>query len=451
MGISRRQFLHGLAAGAGAAALGPQLLWGARQPDAAKPNIIVIFTDDQGWGDLSCFGSKEIDTPRIDQMAKEGTKFTDFYVGAPVCSPSRAALLTGCYPARLGFGQLALYPGIPQGLHPDEVTVADVLKTQGYATTCIGKWHVGGNRLTKKDGDLLVYHPLRRGFDEFYGFNSNGSWARPLVRGYEALEDVDPNKITAQLTKETIRFIKANREKPFFAFVSHWMPHVPLGTAERFRGKSKQGPYGDTVEELDWSTGEILKTLKELDLDRNTLVIFTSDNGPWLSKKDKGGSAGPWRGGKFKHTEGGQRVPCVMRWPGTIPAGRTCSQVASTIDFLPTFAALAGGKAPDDRVLDGHDIRPMITGKEGAASPYDKVGFFYAHNKFKPVRRGKWKYADVWGDDRLHDLTSPQHEKRNLADDHPKLVAELKDLATAKWKDFEKNGRPIGNVKKAKK
>ncbi len=439
MHVSRRQFLRNAAAGAGAAALWPGMLRAAERN--RKTNFIVIFTDDQGYQDLGCFGSPNIRTPHIDRMAAEGVKFTDFYVAAAVCSPSRAALLTGCYPARIGFTFGALYPGISRGLHPNEITVADLLKQRGYATTCIGKWHVGGPH--------KPYMPTTRGFDSFFGMIASNDYPRtPLYRGLEVIEKKpDQSLLTQRYTREAIEFIKANRDKPFFLYLPHTMPHVPLSASERFHGKSQRGPYGDAVEEIDWSTGEILKTLRALNLDRNTLVIFTSDNGPWLSKGKNGGSAAPWVGGKFKPTEGGQRVPCVMRWPGTIPAGTVCAEVASAMDFYVTLAAIAGARLPDDRVIDGKDIRPLMTARVGAASPYAECGFFYDHSKFKPVRRGKWKYSNVWGDDRLYDLSTPEHETRNLAKANPGIVTELRALSEAKWREIAKNSRPIGDLK----
>jgi arylsulfatase A-like enzyme len=442
MRTSRREFLRGFAAGAGALALGPELLRAAA--GQRKPNFIIVFTDDQGYQDLGCFGSPDIKTPHIDRMAAEGMKLTDFYVAAPVCSPSRAALLTGCYPMRIGFTFGALWPGISRGLHPDEITIADLLKRQGYATTCIGKWHVGGPH--------RPYMPTSRGFDSFFGMVASNDYPRtPLYRGLEVIEKKpDQSLLTQRYTQEAIQFIKANRKRSFFLYLPHTMPHVPLSASEKFRGKSKRGPYGDAVEEIDWSTGEILKTLKDIGVDDNTLVVFTSDNGPWLSKGRDGGSAAPWVGGKFKFTEGGQRVPCVMRWPGTIPAGRVCSEVASAMDFFVTFAALAGAKLPDDRVIDGKDIRPLMTARSGAVSPYAACGFFYHHKRFRPVRRGKWKYADVWGSDRLFDLSTLEHEKKNLAKAHPEIAAELKALSEAKWREIQKNSRPIGDLELSK-
>ncbi|MCG3179800.1 MAG: Arylsulfatase [Phycisphaerae bacterium] len=445
MSISRRQFIRSMAAGAAGAAgaldLLPRLL-AADEGPKRRPNFVIIFTDDQGWEDLGCFGSPLIKTPCIDRMAAEGMKFSDFYVAASVCSPSRAALLTGCYPARIGFDFGALYPGISRGLNPGEITIADLLKKQGYATACVGKWHVGGPH--------KVYMPTSRGFDSYFGLIASNDYAKtPLYRGLEVVEPKpDQSLLTQRYTDEAVKFIRANKDRPFFLYLPHAMPHVPLAASEKFRGKSKRGLYGDACEEVDWSTGEILKTLKELKLDEHTLVIFTSDNGPWLEKGKDGGSALPWIGGKFKSTEGGQRVPCVMRWPGTIPAGKTCSEVASAMDFYVTFAALAGAKLPDDRVIDGKDILPLLRAEPGAASPYAECGFFYDNKNFKPVRRGKWKYSGVWKDDRLYDLSTPEQEKKDVAKDNPKLVAELKALSEAKWKEMAEHFRPIGDLGK---
>jgi len=444
MSLTRRTLLRTAAVCFGAAAICPGSLHAAAEPaPARKPNFVIVFTDDQGYQDLGCYGSPLIATPNIDRMAAEGMKFTDFYTASSVCSPSRAALLTGCYPMRLGFNFGALYPGIPQGLNPREITMADMLKTQGYTNACIGKWHLGGNNLSSGDKDLLVYHPLKRGFDYFYGFNSNGAWLRPLVRNYELVDkEVDTDRITGQLTAEAVTFIKENKSKPFLLYLAHWMPHLALGASERFKGKSKRGPYGDAMEEVDWSTGEVLKALKDAGIDDSTLVIFTSDNGPAKSKGEEGGSADPWVGGKFGSQEGGQRVPCVMRWPGTIPAATTCTEVATTMDFFVTFAGITGGKVPADRVIDGKDILPLMTAQQGAVSPYTECGFFYQNPTQKNVRKGTWKF----GDNKLYDLTSPEHETRNLAKQHPEIAAELKALAEDKWKEIERNFRPIGDL-----
>lgn len=442
MQTTRRDLLKGLAVGAGSLALG-MLPWQALAAAAEqkKWNFVVILTDDQGYQDLGCFGSPDISTPNIDRMAAEGMKFTDFYAAAAVCSPSRAALLTGCYPMRIGFTFGALYPGISKGLNPAEITIADLLKQQGYATTCIGKWHVGGPH--------KPYMPTSRGFDSFFGLIASNDYPKtPLYRDLAVIEEnPDQTLLTQRYTQEAVGFIKANRGKPFFLYLPHNMPHLPVHASAKFAGKSKRGPYGDAVEEIDWSTGEILKTLKELDLDKRTLVVFTSDNGPWLSRKTNVGSADPWLGGKFDATEGGQRMPCVMRCPGIIPAGKICSEVATTMDFFVTFAALTGAKIPGDRVIDGKNIMDLLIAKNGAVSPYDKEGFFYAHAKFKPVRKGKWKYSNIWGDGRLYDLSTPEHEKQNLAKANPRIVAELQALSEAKWKEIEQHQRPIGDLK----
>jgi arylsulfatase A-like enzyme len=263
------------------------------------------------------------------------------------------------------------------------------------------------------------------------------------VRNYDLLEkEVNTDKITGQITAEAVQFIRNNKSKPFFLYLTHWMPHLALGASAKFKGKSKRGLYGDAVEEIDWSTGEILRTLQEEGLDSNTLVIFTSDNGPAKSTGEEGGSADPWVGGKFQSTEGGQRVPCVMRWPGRIPAGSVCSEVATAMDFFVTFAGLTGAQVPTDRVIDGKDILPLMTARKGAVSPYDECGFFYSNPTQKPVRRGKWKF----GDNKLFDLSTVEQERRNVARQHPEIAAELKTLGEEKWKEIEKNFRPIGDL-----
>ena len=439
MGISRRAFLHGLAAGAGAFALGPGILRAAT--GRRKPNFIVIFTDDQGYQDLGCFGSPDIRTPHIDRMATEGMKFTDFYVAAPVCSPSRAALLTGCYPARIGFTFGALYPGISRGLNPKEITIADLLKREGYATTCIGKWHVGGPH--------KPYMPTSRGFDSFFGMIASNDYRKaPLYRGLEVIEKKpDQSQLTQRYTQEAIQFIKANREKPFFLYLPHTMPHVPLSASEKFAGKSKRGPYGDAIEEIDWSTGEILKTLKELGLDEDTLVIFTSDNGPWTSKGKDGGSAAPWVGGKFKPTEGGHRVPCVMRWPGTIPAGRTCEEfVSNAVDLPSTFCEAAGAPIPD--TFSGVSLLGSACGTGGTCR--QDIFSSYHGNQFgaftqRMVRDRRWKY--VWNatdTDELYDLDSDPGELVNRLRD-PACAAELQRLRGRMVAWMKEIGDPMCN------
>ena len=307
--VNRRDFLKALAGGAAAASLPA---WAFAKAAGDRPNFVVIFTDDQGYQDVGCFGAPKIKTPNLDRMAAEGMKFTDFYVAASVCSPSRAALLTGCYPTPTGVTRV-LFPRDKTGLKPGMKTIADVLKTRGYATTCIGKWH-----LVHKPPHLPTFH----GFDSYFGIPySNDMRPTPLMRNTETVEEpANQATLTQRYTEEAVAFLKANKDKPFFLYVPHTMPHVPLAASETFKGRSAGGLYGDVIEEIDWSTGEILKTLKELGVDSKTLVIYTSDNGPWLSKKAHGGCSLPLRDGKFSTYEGGFREPCSMRWPGTIPA-----------------------------------------------------------------------------------------------------------------------------------
>ena len=373
--------------------------------------MVIVFADDLGYGDLSSYGSPSIRTPHLDRMAREGVRFTDFYSAAAICTPSRAALLTGCYAARVSMLDV-LIPGQREGLHPDEVTIADMLRERGYATACIGKWHLG---------DYAEVLPTRQGFDSYYGIPfSNDMFMSPtlkladdvllregltreevrpvefqdmvpLMRGDEVIEyPCDQTTLTQRYTHEAMEFIRENRDKPFFLYLPHAMPHVPLFTSVDFEGVSERGLYGDVVEELDWSVGEILETLSDLGLDERTLVVFTSDNGPWFLDDGRGGSAGPLRGYKFQTYEGGVRVPCIMRWPGKIPAGVVRHEVAGTIDLLPTIAEITGARAPNDRVIDGRSIWKLISGEPGAESPHEAF-FYYTENGLEAVRQGKWK------------------------------------------------------------
>ncbi|MGH9840410.1 MAG: sulfatase family protein, partial [Blastocatellia bacterium] len=326
-----------------------------------KPNIIVILADDLGYGDLACYGHPTIATPNLDRMAAEGMKFTQFYAGASVCTPSRAALLTGRYPVRSGVTRV-LIPKSTGGLPESEVTIAETLGDAGYATMCVGKWHLGSRR---------PHLPLNHGFDHYYGIpysNDMSPWAQPdnptfngdpphpLLRDFEVTnrEEPDQTQLTRLYTDESVKFIReqAKKKKPFFLFLAHTFPHVPLYASASFKGKSRRGLYGDTVEEIDASCGDILRALKELGIERETLVVFTSDNGPWIGKKLDGGSPGPFNEGKVSTWEGGFRVPFIARWPGRIAAGVTTRAFATAMDLFPTFVNLAGGKAPADRVMD---------------------------------------------------------------------------------------------------
>jgi arylsulfatase A len=454
------------------------LLFGtARAPAAAaeRPNVVIIFTDDQGYGDVGCFGNVNVQTPNLDRMADEGMKFTDFYVGCPVCSGSRTALLTGCHYPRVSMGAV-LFPGSKIGLHPDEVTIAEVLKEQGYATACIGKWHLG---------HLPPFLPTRQGFDTYFGIPySNDMWIDPaaklsddvvlregwtperirsekpprnevpLMRDEEVIEyPVDQTTLTRRYTEEAVRFLREHRDGPFLVYLPHTMCHHPLHVSEEFRGKSDRGLFGDVILELDWSVGQILGALKELGIDEKTLVIFTTDNGA------APGSSLPLRAKKGSLYDGGIRVPCIMRWPGTIPAGKACSEVAATIDLLPTIAGLCGGKLPE-RTIDGKDIRPLMQGRPGAKSPHE--AYIVVHGGRVAVRSGKWKFYP-WAEGRgrrrpksdekpkgppvqLYDIAADVAETTNVAEQNPEVVTRLTKLVEERQEDLRENRRPAGRV-----
>jgi arylsulfatase A len=414
----------------------------------ARPNFIIILCDNLGYGDVGCFGSKLHRTPHIDRMAQQGMRFTDFYSTSGVCTPSRASLLTGCYPRRVNMhvaedGRPVLSPVAKKGLHPDEVTIAELLRARGYATACIGKWHLG---------DQLPFLPTRQGFDYYLGIPySDDMTARPergwpplpLMVNEEVVEaPVDRNLLTKRYTERAIKFIKANKEKRFFVYLSHAMPGSTTSpfSSRQFQGKSANGPWGDSVEELDWSTGEILEALGQLDLDERTLVVWTSDNGAPRRNPAQGLNT-PLAGWGYTSAEGGQRVPCIMWWPGKIPAGTSCSELCTMMDLLPTFAGLARSKPPQDRIIDGHDIWPLLSGEPGAKSPYE--GFYYYYmGQLQAVRSGKWKlhlplqakWRNFRGDTtaseaELYDLKTDVGETRNLAGEHPGIVRRLLALA----------------------
>jgi arylsulfatase A len=429
-----------------------------------KPNFIIIFCDDLGYSDIGCFGSKLHRTPNVDKMATEGTRFTSFYVTSGVCSPSRSSLMTGCYPRRVNLhqdhsGQWVLFPRGKRGLNPQETTIAEVLKKAGYQTAIIGKWHLG---------DQPDFLPTRQGFDQYFGIpysNDMGHDSRkqpyrypplPLMRNEEVLEqEPDQRQITQRYTDEAVRFIQSNQDKPFFLYLPHTMPHWPQYSSARFEGKSKNGKWGDAVEEIDWSTGVILQTLKELNLDENTLVIFTSDNGGAVQH---GAHNEPLKGGKGSTYEGGQRVCNVMRWPGTIPAGRECKELITSMDLLPTFARLAGTQPPTGVIIDGKNIEPLIRGAKDAKSPHDAF-YYYFRDTLECVRWGKWKLriAQVRGGKpeelpQLFDLEKDLSETHNLARLHPEIVTRIMKIADAARKDLGdgteqgQNQRPAGLV-----
>ena len=452
---SRRDFLKAAGVGAASIALGgcgKSIFAGGEEGGNSKPNVVIIFTDDQGYQDVGCFGSPLIKTPNLDRMCAEGRKFTDFYVAGPVCSPSRAALMTGCYPLRVGIPKV-LFPADVIGLNPAEVTIADVLKEQGYATACVGKWHLGHHK---------EFLPTRQGFDYYFGIPYSNdmrpenpeAWARqqkypplPIVENEETIEaNPDQRYLTRRYTAKAVEFIGANKDQPFFLYLPHTMPHIPLYASEDFAGKSARGLYGDVIEEIDWSVGEILKTLKEAGVDEKTFVLFTSDNGPWLVQKEDGGSALPLRNGKGTTYEGGMREPCIMRWPGRIPAGTVCGEMCGTIDMLPTIAGLAGGKVPADRVIDGRDIWALISGKAGAKTPHDEF-FYYNTNRLEAVRSGKWKLRKA-PDAELYDLEGDISESKNVAAEHPELVEKLSERMRQFHAELMQTRRPAGTLEK---
>jgi arylsulfatase A len=417
--------------------------------DSRQPNFIIIFCDDMGYGDLGCFGSTKNRTPNIDQMAQQGMRFTSFYSTCGVCTPSRSSLMTGCYPRRVNmhedaYGDWVLFPVSPKGLNPSELTIAEVLKKQGYNTACIGKWHLG---------DQPEFLPTRQGFDYYFGIpysNDMGAEQRsknpplPLMRNEKVIEaPVEQKTLTQRYTQEAIQFITSNQDKPFFLYLPHTMPHLPLAASEQFAGKSANGLYGDTIEEIDWSTGQILNTLKNLNLDENTLVVFTSDNGGYYP-----GSNLPLSGGKATTMEGGMRIPCIMRWPGSIPDNQKCAEVASTIDLLPTFAQLSDAELPADRIIDGKNIWPLMTAETGTQTPH-KAFYYYFMGQLHAVRSGKWKLHlplkvkhTGWRRDpfeypgELFDLETDIAEKVNVIDDHPDVVQSLTALAEKAREDI---------------
>ncbi len=428
--ISRRRFLRGLGAGAAGMAMVPCAPRAEADAESKRPpNFVVILIDDLGYQDLGCFGASLIKTPCLDQMAAEGAKFTSFYAQT-VCSPSRAALLTGCYPNRVGFPRV-LFPQDKIGISADETLLPQVLKTRGYVTACIGKWHLG---------HLPPFLPTRHGFDYFYGLpysndmevTKRGDPPLPLMRNEEIIEQpAVQDTLTQRYTQEATAFIREHKDQPFFLYLPHTMVHVPLHVSDAFRGKSAQGLYGDAVQEIDWSVGEVLKTLKESGLDDNTLVLFTSDNGPWLTQHENGGAARPFRDGKGTTYEGGLREPTILRWPGRIPAGTTCPQMAATMDLLPTFATLAGAEKPKDRVIDGYDIRALLWHPDTAQSPRNTM-FYYRNEELQAVREGKWKLhlaLQKRPDVELYDLDADIGESKNVAAEHPDIVKHLNALA----------------------
>lgn len=463
----------------------------AAQQKDGKPNVVVIFVDDMGYGDLTAYGATQYQTPNLDRLAKEGMRFTHFYAAQAICSASRAGLLTGCYPNRIGFSG-ALGPKAETGLDPDETTIAELLKSAGYRTAAIGKWHLGHHQ---------IFLPLQQGFDEYLGLpysndmvpfyydgtrNIPAAYERkksfpelPLIQGNERIRELrtlrDQDELTTLYTETAVDFIKRNRNHPFFLYLAHSMPHVPLAVSDKFRGKSEQGLYGDVMMELDWSVGEIIKALKAQGVAEQTLVVFTSDNGPWMNFGDHAGSTGGLREGKATSFEGGQRVPCIMYWPNVIPAGTICEKLASTIDILPTLADISGSELPK-RKIDGVNLLPLLR-HEVAANPRDHFYYYFGQNNLEAVRQGRWKlvfqhryrsYEDVLPGQNglpgeytqkktaqaLYDLRRDPGERYDVSARHPDVVEMLSQLADQAREDLGddltgnpgKNRRPIGNL-----
>ena len=423
------------------------------------PNFVIIFCDDLGWGDLTCYGHPTIATPNLDRMAAEGTRMTQFYTAASVCTPSRAALLTGRYPARSGLygDRRVLFPDSVGGLQDSEHTIAEVLRRNGYATGMVGKWHLG---------HLPEYLPTEHGFDRYYGIPYSNDMDKqapkekrgravfhdpdyrhfnvPLMKGRrgEAIEMIerpaDQRTITRRYTEHALDFIRDAKDQPFFLYLAHSLPHVPLFRHESFQGHSRAGLYGDVIEEIDWSVGQVLQELRDQGLSDETMVVFTSDNGPWLTFGDQGGSAGPLRNGKGTTFEGGMRVPAIFWMPGAIPAGVVSAELASTLDLLPTLAAMSGAAVPDDVVLDGFDLTGLLVQQQ--PSPRKSM-FFYRDDRLMAIRHGRHKAHYITQDSYvrgaqpqkhdpplLYDLETDLGEKRNIAKSHPKVLAEIDEV-----------------------
>ena len=446
------------------------VLSGAASAGAPRPNFVLILADDLGFGDLGCYGNRHIRTPNLDRMATGGVRLTSFYA-QNVCGPSRAALLTGCYPIRVAEPRNVKHAHTV--LHPGERTIAEALATQGYVSGLVGKWHLAGNGAHERGPGTGPYRselmPNAQGFDSFFGTPSHNGvtrevdskrWITELMRDEEVLESpVDLSSLTKRYTEEAIQFLTRHREQPFFLYLAHTMPHVPLGASDSFRGRSPRGLYGDVVEEIDWSVGRILATLDELGLRKRTLVVFTSDNGPWIEGHlgDYGGSAAPLRGFKMSTWEGGLRVPGILSWPGRLPQGVVSDELATTLDVLPTFAALAGAGLGERRI-DGHDLWPWLSGEE-EASPRNTF-FYFAFTHLQAVRDRRWKLVlkrpedppwtswygrmiDAVSEPELYDLQFDWGESRNVAQQNPEVVTGLARLAESvrtELGDYDRTG-----------
>ncbi len=442
---------------------------------ARQPNVVFILTDDQGYNDLGCYGSKTIKTPRIDQMAAEGIRLTSFYSVGPVCTPTRAAFMTGCYAQRVGLAEVekagaaksgrVLYQDSPFGLNLDEITIAEMFKSAGYATGMVGKWHLG---------DAQEFLPTRQGFDSYFGIPySNDMPPVYFIRNEEIVErEPDQTTITDRYTEEAIKFIGENKDKPFFLYLAHNMPHTPIHAAPRFKGKSAGGLYGDVVEQIDESVGKVLDALAEAKLDQDTIVVFTCDNGPWYLRGEHGGNAFPLRAGKGATYEGGVRVPCIVRWPGKIAPKSESGEIVAMFDFYPTFANAIGAKLPTDRTIDGKDVSEILFGKTPSTPVHDSF-LYYDTSKLSAVRSGKWKlklettlieetggYGKIENPqakipERLYNLDIDLGEQKSVLEDHPDIADRLRKIADEARKDLGDsrtgvkgaNGRPVGRAK----
>jgi arylsulfatase A-like enzyme len=419
-----------------------------------SPNIVVIFCDDLGYGDLSCFGHPTIKTPNLDRMAAEGVKLTQFYSASPVCTPSRAALMTGRLPIRSGMcsdKRRVLFPNSGGGIPASEITLAEALKEQGYATACVGKWHLG---------HLPQFLPTSNGFDSYFGIPYSNDmdrvndaprgrasfwdpkieyWNVPLIRNKEVIErPADQTTITKRYAEEAAAFIRDNKERRFFLYLPHSLPHVPLFRSKAFEGKSLRGLYGDVIEEIDWSVGHVLDTLRDLKLDKNTIVWFTSDNGPWLTFNDHGGSAGLLREGKGTTWDGGMREPSICWWPGRIPANQVSAELGTTMDIYATSLKVAGADIPSDRVVDGYDLTSMLKGE--TKSPRDEV-YYYRGTRLMALRKGPWK---------AHFITQESYTRNNQATEHdPPVLYNMEVDPSEKWNVAEDHPDVIDVIKKA--
>jgi len=434
------------------------------------PNFIIIFTDDQGYNDLGCFGSPNIKTPNIDRLADEGRKYTSFYTACSVCSPSRTALLTGCYPKRVGMHRHVLFPQSDYGLNPDEITIADHLKTNGYATACIGKWHLGHHPETL---------PRANGFDSYFGIpysndmnypdnkrlqrmksdelwadqsTAISGWNTPLVRNEEIIElPVDQRTITRRYTDEAIQFVTANQDRPFFLYLPHSMPHIPLYVPDDAYDADPQNAYKCVIEHIDAEVGRLADAVRTLGLGENTYIVYTSDNGPWLRFKNHGGKADPLRDGKGTTFEGGQRVPCIMWGPGRIPAGTTTDAFTSTMDLLPTIASLIGSPLPAETVIDGHDISDTF---DSDSSPRNELIYYASRGQLEGIRVGDWKYLEKQPNQKSNEPASPPRrflfnlredigEQANLMKQEPRIATRLRARMMELDREITANARPV--------